>query len=118
MISEEQFEWLITVGGMQQDGLSWTEAMGLCRSTMEMPDECLQLATRKKEKRTSNNIIQELGGILVKQVINKNWKRDELIARKRQGRKKTVSHGSYRAKRKPNSPRVTLEEHLKAKATL
>ena len=77
----------------------------------------LQLATGKKEKRTSNNIIQELGGILVKQVINKNWKRDDLLARKRHGRK-TVSHGSYRAKRKPNSPRVTLEEHLRAKATL
>ena len=53
----------------------------------------------------------------MKQVINKNWKRDELLARKRQGRK-TVSDGSYRAKRKPNSPRVSLEEHLRAKATL
>ena len=53
----------------------------------------------------------------MKQIVNKNWKRDELIARKRRG-SKIVSHGSYRAKRKPNSPRVTLEEHLKAKATL
>ena len=53
----------------------------------------------------------------MKQVINKNWKRDELLARKRQGRK-TVSHGSDRAKRKPHSPRVSLEEHLRAKATL
>ena len=53
----------------------------------------------------------------MKQVINKNWKRDELLARKRQGRK-TVSHGSYRAKRKPNSPRVSLEEHLRAKGAL
>ena len=53
----------------------------------------------------------------MKQIVNKNWKRDELIARKRQGRK-TVSHGSYRAKRKPNSPRVILEEHLKAKGAL
>ena len=53
----------------------------------------------------------------MKQVINKNWKRDELLARKRHGRT-TVSHGSYRAKRKPNSPRVSLEEHLRAKATL
>ena len=79
--------------------------------------QCLQLAIGKKEERASNNIIQELGGILVKQVINKNWKRDELLARKRQGRK-TVSHGSYRAKRKPNSPRVTLEEHLRAKGAL
>ncbi len=53
----------------------------------------------------------------MKQVINKNWKRDELLARKRHGRK-TVSHGSYRAKRKPNSPRVSLEEHLRAKGAL
>ena len=53
----------------------------------------------------------------MKQVINKNWKRDELLARKRQGRK-TVSHGSYRAKRKPNSPRVTLDEHLRATGAL
>ena len=68
MISEEQFEWMITIGGM-------------------------------------------------KQIVNMNGIPYGLIARKRQGRK-TVSHGSYRAKRKPNSPRVTLEEHLKAKATL
>ena len=78
----------------------------------------LQFSHSQKEgHKLALNIIQELGGILVKQVINKNWKRDELLARKRHGRK-TVSHGSYRAKRKPNSPRVTLEEHLKAKATL
>ena len=30
MITNEQFDWMIIVGGMQQDGLSWTEAMGLC----------------------------------------------------------------------------------------
>ena len=53
----------------------------------------------------------------MKQAINKNWKRDEIQTRRRQGRK-TVSHGSYRAKRKPNSPRVTLEEHLRAKGAL
>ncbi len=31
--------------------------------------------------------------------------RDETLQRRRAGRK-TVSHGSYRAKRKPNSPKV------------
>jgi hypothetical protein len=50
MISEEQFEWLITVGGMQQDGLSWTEAMGLCRSTMEMPDSVYNWLLERKRK--------------------------------------------------------------------
>ena len=56
MISEEQFEWLITVGGMQQDGLSWTEAMGLCRSTMEMPDSVYNwlLERKKKEQVTTS----------------------------------------------------------------
>ena len=56
MISEEQFEWLITVGGMQQDGLSWTEAMGLCRSTMEMPDSIYNwlLERKKKEQVTTS----------------------------------------------------------------
>ena len=37
-MTEEQFEWFIIVGGMQQDGLKWVEAMALCRNTMEMPD--------------------------------------------------------------------------------
>ena len=50
MISEEQFEWLITVGGMQQDGLRWTEAMGLCRSTMEMPDSVYNWLLERKRK--------------------------------------------------------------------
>lgn len=50
MISEEQFDWLITVGGMQQDGLSWTEAMGLCRSTMEMPDSVYNWLLERKRK--------------------------------------------------------------------
>jgi hypothetical protein len=31
--------------------------------------------------------------------------REETLRRRREGRK-TVSHGSYRAKRKPNSPKV------------
>ena len=50
MISEEQFEWMVTVGGMQQDGLSWTEAMGLCRSTMEMPDHVYNWLLERKRK--------------------------------------------------------------------
>lgn len=50
MISEEQFEWMVTVGGMQQDGLSWTEAMGLCRSTMEMPDSVYNWLLERKRK--------------------------------------------------------------------
>ena len=53
----------------------------------------------------------------MKQVVNKNWMRDDLLASNSQGRK-PVSHGSYRAKRKPNSPRVSLEEHLRAKGAL
>ena len=43
-------EWMITVGGMQQDGLSWTEAMGLCRSTMEMPDDVYNWLLERKRK--------------------------------------------------------------------
>tara|TARA_Y100000996_G_C22328565_1_gene563459 strand:+ start:175 stop:339 length:165 start_codon:yes stop_codon:yes gene_type:complete len=50
-----------------------------------------------------------------KQVVNKSWSRATLIKMRRNGRK-TVSHGSYRAKRKPNSPRVTEAEHIAAKA--
>ena len=53
MISEEQFDWLVMVGGMQQDGLSWTEAMALCRSTKEMPDSVYNwLIERKKRLQT------------------------------------------------------------------
>ena len=40
-----------------------------------------------------------------KRFINPNWKRNDILEMRRRGRK-TVSHGSYRAKRKPNSPRV------------
>ena len=40
-----------------------------------------------------------------KSLINPNWKRADILRMRRQG-KKTVSHGNYRAKRKPNSPRV------------
>ncbi|MEE3229102.1 MAG: hypothetical protein VX237_08420 [Chloroflexota bacterium] len=40
-----------------------------------------------------------------KRFMNSTWKREDVLARRRRG-KKTVSHGSYRAKRKPNSPRV------------
>tara|TARA_B100001564_G_scaffold140500_1_gene117933 strand:+ start:219 stop:539 length:321 start_codon:yes stop_codon:yes gene_type:complete len=69
------------------------------------------------QKTTDTKLISKIRGNVMKQVVNKHWKRDTLLARKRQGRK-TVSHGSYRAKRKPNSPRVTLEEHLKAKGAL
>ena len=50
MITNEQFDWMITVGGMQQDGLSWTEAMGLCRSTMEMPDDVYNWLLERKRK--------------------------------------------------------------------
>ena len=52
-----------------------------------------------------------------KTLIRADLTRDQITKMRRDG-KKIVSHGSYRAKRKPNSPRVTLEEHLKAKATL
>ena len=50
MITNEQFDLMITVGGMQQDGLSWTEAMGLCRSTMEMPDDVYNWLLERKRK--------------------------------------------------------------------
>lgn len=40
-----------------------------------------------------------------KSFVNPNWKREDLVMHRRNGRK-TVSHGSYRKKRKPNSPRV------------
>lgn len=50
MITNEQFDWMIMVGGMQQDGLSWKEAMGLCRSTMEMPDDVYNWLLERKRK--------------------------------------------------------------------
>lgn len=40
-----------------------------------------------------------------KRAIRENMTREETQAMRRAGRK-TVSHGSYRAKRKPNSPKV------------
>ena len=40
-----------------------------------------------------------------KRFINPHWKREDILAARRRG-KKTVSHGSYRAKRKPTSPRI------------
>ena len=56
MITNEQFDWMTIVGGMQQDGLSWIEAMGLCRSTMEMPDDVYNwlLERKKKEQVTTS----------------------------------------------------------------
>ena len=51
MISEEQLEWMITIGGMQQDGLKWEEAFHLCKDTMKMPEEVANwLIERKKLK--------------------------------------------------------------------
>tara|TARA_B100000579_G_scaffold8485_1_gene6425 strand:- start:314 stop:505 length:192 start_codon:yes stop_codon:yes gene_type:complete len=51
MISEEQYEWMITIGGMQQDGLKWEEAFHLCKDTMKMPEEVANwLIERKKLK--------------------------------------------------------------------
>ena len=47
-MSEEQFEWFIIVGGMQQDGLRWKEAMALCRNTMEMPDHIYEWMLDRK----------------------------------------------------------------------
>ena len=41
---------MMIVGGMQQDGLSWIEAMGLCRSTMEMPDHVYNWLLERKRK--------------------------------------------------------------------
>jgi len=40
-----------------------------------------------------------------KTIIDASWTRQDLMRMRRNG-KKTVSHGSYRKKRKPNSPRV------------
>tara|TARA_B100001079_G_C16119300_1_gene386363 strand:+ start:421 stop:612 length:192 start_codon:yes stop_codon:yes gene_type:complete len=54
MISEEQFEWMITIGGMQQDGLKWDEAFHLCKDTMKMPEDVANwLIERKKFKEAS-----------------------------------------------------------------
>ena len=56
MITNEQFEWMTIVGGMQQDGLKWIEAMALCRSTMDMPDSIYNwlLERKKKEQVTTS----------------------------------------------------------------
>ena len=56
MITNEQFDWMVMVGGMQQDGLSWTEAMRLCRSTMEMPDDVYNWLLDRKKKEHSEAI--------------------------------------------------------------
>ena len=48
-MTEEQFEWFIIVVGMQQDGLRWKEAMALCRTTMEMPDDIYQWMNERKK---------------------------------------------------------------------
>ena len=50
MITNEHFDWMMIVGGMQQDGLSWIEAMGLCRSTMEMTDDVYNWLLDRKRK--------------------------------------------------------------------
>ena len=55
-MTEEQFEWFIIVGGMCADGLKWIEAMALCRSTMEMPDDIYQwMIERKKAIQTKKS---------------------------------------------------------------
>ena len=51
-MTEEQFEWFIIVGGMQMDGLSWVEAVALCRNTMEMPEDIYQWMLEKKRAAT------------------------------------------------------------------
>ena len=63
-MTEEQFEWFMIVGGMQQDGLSWVEAMALCRSTMEMPDDIYKWmlerkrAIAKKRKKAQDELFE------------------------------------------------------------
>ena len=37
-MTEEQFEWFQTVGGMMSDGLKFEDAMRFCR-TMDMPND-------------------------------------------------------------------------------
>ena len=55
-MTEEQFEWFMIVGGMCADGLKWVEAMALCRSTMEMPDDIYQwMIERKKAIQTKKS---------------------------------------------------------------
>lgn len=51
-MTEEQFEWFTIVGGMQMDGLSWVEAVALCRNTMEMPEDIYQWMLEKKRAAT------------------------------------------------------------------
>ncbi len=48
-MTEEQFEWFCIVGGMCADGLKWVEAMALCRSTMEMPDDIYEWMIERKK---------------------------------------------------------------------
>ena len=38
-MTDEQFEWFQTVGGMMADGLKFEEAMGFCRRVMYMPTD-------------------------------------------------------------------------------
>tara|TARA_B100000287_G_scaffold434887_1_gene500817 strand:- start:2061 stop:2321 length:261 start_codon:yes stop_codon:yes gene_type:complete len=48
-MTEEQFEWFCIVGGMCADGLKWVEAMALCRTTMEMPDDIYEWMIERKK---------------------------------------------------------------------
>ena len=64
-MTEEQFEWFMIVGGMCADGLKWVEAMALCRSTMEMPDDIYEwmlerqraIAEKKKKEQVRQSEI-------------------------------------------------------------
>ena len=53
MISEEQFEWMITIGGMQQDGLKWDEAFHLCKDTMKMPEDVAKWLLKRRQTQNS-----------------------------------------------------------------
>ena len=64
--------------------------------------QCVKRTKQRVDKTVKNKL--ETGEKLVKQSI-RPMTREETIRMRREGRK-TVSHGSYRAKRKPNSPKV------------
>ena len=64
-MTEEQYDWFITVGGMQYDGLRWSEAMVLC-TAMGMPKEVgvwlteRKRAIKKKEQTRASEYSSEL----------------------------------------------------------
>ena len=54
MISEEQYEWMITIGGMQRDGLKWDEAFHLSKYKMKMTEDVGNWRIKRRQTQNSD----------------------------------------------------------------